>query len=651
MTNKKDKNPYHPFPSFIFRSPFLSLNRFTEWLKELDRSPDYLKEILLRSDIQEAIFIASPVLYNEIFKYLENRLKPKEKEKFYYSMLKYLSRMATRCTPFGLFAGCSVGQTGEHTDIVLPSSKHYSRHTRLDMNWLCALAQDLAKKREIRYQLRYYPNNSSYAVGDKLRYVEYRYHNGNRLHSIEEVDLSDYLKQLLIAAKEGATVEQLTALITNEEISREEAIGFIDELINNQLLTSELEPGVTGPELLDRLILTLERWEELQEVTAKLKSLSHLLQEIDSQSVGNTIPLYAEIKKLISEWGTAFSEKHLFQSDMLKPCPKAQIDKTVTDEILDAIAFMNKITPPGRKDPMLDKLMSSFLERYEEREVSLAQLLDTEMGLDLHRSGADGDITPLLDGIPFGTGKQENTSHFWNPLQSLLHRKVIESLITKQKEIILTDDDVKGWSAGWDDLPHTLAAMCEVFSYHPNGVSKIYLHSAGGTGAANLLGRFCHVDEEIHRSVIDIIREEEEALPQDKCYAEVVHLPESRTGNILARPVLRPYEIPYLSKPAVEAPFQLEISDLMVSVRQKKFVLRSKKLNREVIPRLTTAHNYTLTGAMPIYQFLCSLQSQGKRSGIGLVTSGLFNEFSFCPVFPIKTSFSLWRGGMLPRKR
>gem|GEM_PF-6389659 len=45
------QNPYLPFSSFIFRSPYFPLNQFFEWLTALDKSPDYLKEILKRLDI------------------------------------------------------------------------------------------------------------------------------------------------------------------------------------------------------------------------------------------------------------------------------------------------------------------------------------------------------------------------------------------------------------------------------------------------------------------------------------------------------------------------------------------------------------------------------------------------------------------------
>jgi hypothetical protein len=624
-------NPYIPFRHLIFRSPYFPLNLLIEWLAKLDKSLDYLKDILVRPDIQEAIFLASPVLHDETSKYLENRLKPKERDKFFFSILKYLSRMGSRCTPFGLFAGCSVGYLAEHTDIRLLDPKCYSRHTRLDMNYLSSLAQDIAKRDEFKHRLLYYPNNSNYVVGDKLRYVEYRYHNGNRRHNIVAVHYSEYLQCLLAAAGGGTTIDYLITLLINNEISHEEALEFLHEMIDNQILVSELEPSVTGPELLEQIIYTLEKFDDQQELISSLKSLLVLLQEIKALPIGTTLSVYTQIKEQITTLGTSFNEKYLFQSDMLKPCEKADIGKEIADDVLQAITFLNKISLPSGQESLLDKFATSFSERYEEREIPLAQLLDAEMGLDFRQSGTRGDLNPLLDGIPFGGKQQENTFYAWNGIQSMLFRKVTETLIAKQQEVVLIDEDVKNLSVKWDDLPHTIVAMCEIFSYNSNGQSTIYLHPMGGSGAANLLGRFCHVDDKIYDAVKAIIQEEEQALPNDKLYAEIIHLPESRTGNVLSRPLLRQYEIPYLAKPAVMKEFQLELSDLVVSVRKRKFVLRSKRLNKEIIPILTTAHNYSYHGMMPIYQFLCNLQNQHKRGGIGLFLNNLFNEFPYLP--------------------
>jgi len=60
---------------------------------------------------------------------------------------------------------------------------------------------------------------------------------------------------------------------------------------------------------------------------------------------------------------------------------------------------------------------------------------------------------------------------------------------------------------------------------------------------------------------------------------------------------------------------QLPVADLWLSAEGEKLVLRSKRLGRQVIPRMTTAHNYSLS-KVPIYRFLCALAHQ-EEVGVG----------------------------------
>jgi thiopeptide-type bacteriocin biosynthesis protein len=140
------------------------------------------------------------------------------------------------------------------------------------------------------------------------------------------------------------------------------------------------------------------------------------------------------------------------------------------------------------------------------------------------------------------------------------------------------------------------------------------LHSASGPSGARLLGRFCHADGELRRLVRAHLAAEEAVHP-DRVFAEVVHLPEGRVGNILCRPVLRGYEIPYLGRSGAPADRQLPLSDLLVSVQDERIVLRSRRLGREVVPRLTTAHNHVTRG-LGVYRFLGALQSQHVTPGV-----------------------------------
>jgi thiopeptide-type bacteriocin biosynthesis protein len=135
------------------------------------------------------------------------------------------------------------------------------------------------------------------------------------------------------------------------------------------------------------------------------------------------------------------------------------------------------------------------------------------------------------------------------------------------------------------------------------------LTGAGGPSGARLLGRFCHADRELERRVRDHLRAEE-ALDPDAVHAEIVHLPSGRMVNVLARPALRDHEIAWLGRPGVPAERVVSAGDLMVSVRDGRFVLRSRRLGRRVLPRLTSAHNYNRRSP-GVYRFLAAVQADG----------------------------------------
>src|SRR5262249_20995910 len=137
---------------------------------------------------------------------------------------------------------------------------------------------------------------------------------------------------------------------------------------------------------------------------------------------------------------------------------------------------------------------------------------------------------------------------------------------------------------------------------------------AFGPSGGRLLGRFCHADPRLQPFVEQHVRDEE-ALQPDAVFAEVVHLPEGRLGNILARPVLRAYEIPYLGSAGVPRGRHIPRTDLRVSVAGEQILLRSARLGRRVIPRLTSAHNYHQSSG--IYGFLCALQAHGTAGDLG----------------------------------
>ena len=88
-----------------------SYKNFKQEFGERKITDDELKNICVDPVFQEAIYLASPYLYEEIQQWMGGKKLPlKEFQKLKNTILKYYSRISTRCTPFGLFSQVGLGR-------------------------------------------------------------------------------------------------------------------------------------------------------------------------------------------------------------------------------------------------------------------------------------------------------------------------------------------------------------------------------------------------------------------------------------------------------------------------------------------------------------------------------------------------------------
>ena len=611
------KPTFTPFPDFVFRTPLFPLDAPAE-------------DTTLSPEFREALYLASPELYEGCVS--KDR---KKQTKFERSVLKYRHRAMTRCTPFGLFAGCSTGKIANSTLIELPATTDNKRRTRLDMQYLCALIQEIERDPNVREQLVYYPNDSLYEIGGKYRYVEYHYKKSQRQHTVASLEIDEALATLLNTAADGATIEQLVQALVDDEITTEQAHEYVIETIASQVLKSELDPCVVGEDVLDTLIDKLSRLQNVP-LLQPLRQIQELLNRIDAQPIGTTLPLYDEILSIVKNIGVGYEPKYLFQTDMFKPVHRAQVDEKTVSRIVRLIDFLAKITPPN-EHPTLQNFIQAFQSRYEEAEVPLAVALDGELGLGYPVSSGSGDVNPLINDLVF-PGRYSNTvTVTQTPADRILFEKYIENARKEGHVVLLEDKDFEKLDYK-HQFPDTIAVMCSLLDN-----DLINIKSVGGVCAANLLGRFCHNDESIMALVREIADFEQRQTP-DVIFAEISHLPESRIGNIASRPVFREHTLHYLSNYEHDGT-DIPISDLMLSIRQGRLFLRSKKYDKEVVPRLTCAHNYSMS-PIPIYRFLCDLQHQRITGGLSCGWSGLLATYDYLPRIQYKNiilSRELWR--------
>lgn len=613
---------YKAFQNFIFRSPLLPFQS----VKNVLGGEGALFKILSDDKIQEAIFLGSPVLYTEIRKLLTNNIKDdSEKEQIINSTVRYINRMSTRCTPFGLFAGCGLGTFGRKSQISLKDTR--SRKSRLDMQYLYNLYAFITKETELKKKIKYYTNSSIYYVGGNIRYIETIYSGANRRYQISEVEGSTYLREILIMSKNGYTIKNLVNFLCElcgHNISIEEGYKYINELIDSQLLIGELFQSITGDDFLERLINLIQDCGEDDFLLYSLQQIRDLLIELDTNP-SNHYKIYNDIISIIKSINVPFEEKYLFQVDSFLLSHQATLNEQIIIDLQNCLLFLNTISRDNNET--LNHFKHDFYERYEEREIPLLEVLDPDIGLGYPSKVGGSSVSPIIDDlyIPNVSGEK---SFGLTAFQAFMLSKIVDAKGEKRKEIFFTEKDINQSLNEEISLPSTIYTLLKIIKNDDND-QLIALNSFSGSCGANLLGRFAHLHPDLEILVREIVNKEKELFPE-KILAEIVHLPESRIGNILARPHIRDYELLYMATSDLNSDKLIYLSDVTLSLKHNKLTLYSKKNKKEIIPRLTTAHNFHNPQLMPVYRFLCDIQAQEGR-GVFFSWGNLDEKFSFLP--------------------
>lgn len=617
--------PYQFFNNFVARTPILSYRHFQKLFSQEEFDENKIKDIFSNPLLQEAIYLASPNLYKELFKWIshEKQFSKKEQQRLINTFLKYFSRMSSRCTPFGLFSGVGLGIFGNENSTMCVNTSPKFRDTKLDMHFLCALSQHLLTIPKIKKNILFFPNSTIYKIGKKIRYLEYESKNGKRDYIISSAPFSEELKTIIDFSKDGKTFDQLISTLANDEFSQDDVQEYVEELIDNQVLISELEPNVSGDDFLDILILILERIEASNEKEI-LISIKNKMIALDLH-FGNSDLVYLEIEELIKKLNVSYDQNYLFQTDLYFD-QKKQLSYLWKKELKKGISILNKITEASEQS-YLNDFKKAFYKRFENEEIQLSYAMDTEVGIGYRQDLSTLGVHPYVEDLIIPSLKQKQKLEIkLNSFQILLNQKLQGALLEKCTLINLVDEDLEDFDENWDDLQETMSFMTEIIS--EGGHEKLYLNH--GTGSAGkLLGRFCSEKSDIRNFVKEISIKEQE-LNSNKILAEIIHLPESRIGNILRRPQIRNYEIPYLGNSTVPKESQISIDDLYLSIRNNKLILRSKRLNKEIVPCLTNAHNY-YSNSLPTYHFLCDFSTQDTRSSLLFHWGGLIHIYNFFP--------------------
>lgn len=619
----EEKIQYSAFSAFCLRTPLFPFSFYRNLTKEATISEHTFNEVLQNTILREAIHLASPELEIQLQKWQDGLLTEQKKiERLQTSLLKYASRISSRCTPFGLFASCTSGTFADETKIEFHQEQSHTRSTRFDMSFLSQLQLELLKDKNIRNGLLFYPNTSLYAIENHFRYIEYTFKNKRREYSLEGFTSTEFIDLVIKEAASGKKIIELANYITDEEINQEEAIEFINELINNQILVSELELTVTGEDYFQKLLNKVQETPENGELLKWLLQLNEQLLFIDSK-VGNDISNYQEITELSKNKFSDFNTKYLLQTDSFSNLKTSTLNRDIIPQLKEAISLFSKISI-AHTNNKLDTFKTNFRKRFDDAEIPLNVVLDSEIGISYGDKKYDN--SNFLNDVPVGYSSGNYQQINWANFDYTMQQKLFAAFQNNETIITIKDSDIEKFKGKWN-APDTFSTLIEVISNAEK--EQVYVTNVGGSSGAFLLGRFTNGDENLFNLVQEIL-DYEQQVNSDKIIAEIVHLPEARTGNILQRANNRNYEICYLGNSSLDRSNQILIDDILVSVKYNKIVLRSKRLNKEIIPRLTNAHNFK-GNPLPIYEFLCDLQNQETKGGVGFYWNSVFLNLPYLP--------------------
>lgn len=625
----------------MFRTPGAPIEQLCAWSELADtgaagedrsrrRLADGLVDASRSSFFLAALSLASPDLLARMDAWRAAPLDPAQATVL-RAVSRYFVRMCARATPYGLFAGCARGRVAERTDLAVLPRAQWRRVSRLDMDALSQMSRRLGEDQVLLRVARLRRNPTLVRIGDRWHAVETRVDGRKRRHHLVAFVSDDYLELVIDACTGEASLADLVdRLVAHDpEIAPDEAQDYVADLIRSEVLLTDLDPIVTGGDAGRQMLATLQGLgvsgvDESPLVQALAKAVD-AMAAMDATSV-DVVPVgdagsataYERISASLNEAGLDSDPARVVQVDLFTGADVATLGQAHCRDVLAGVEVLAHLAPPPQEGALAD-FRRRFQDRWGEAEVPLSEVIDEEHGIGFLRSDspAAGE-SPLLAGLPFaggGAGGQPAPAPAFRHILDRTH-----AAWSSGAHVMEIDADEVKRLAGTlaEPLPDAFAAILCVLPGGDAGAPvgpSLLLQGFSGPSGATLTGRFTHLDPSLLADVREHLVAEEACRPE-AIFAEIVHLPEGRIGNVIARPLLRSHEIALLGRSGAAADQVIPVADLMVSIQGSRIVLRSRALGREVIPRLSTAHNYMLP-AIGLYRFLCVLQGQGVLAGGG----------------------------------
>ena len=264
------KNQIEAYVAINSRIDALQTGGEAIYTKELEEGRRLFKSLICDDALQKGLILSSRSLLDRLASYSQKEVRSFRKKEFQteHSIIKYLSRMFAKTSPFSTFTNLSIGEFDQLEDQVFDISHYHEGkpvkgHIRLN-NYLLKYLLDLFKSYRAAYLWFYLrPNPTVENKQDHFLYLT----NNNNIEAFQRIPFNPVVALVLDtvkAQKQGVRFQQLVSTLMEQiDAEENELEGYIKQLIDFGLLEYHL--GVSGIDpdwdlkLIDALTILVEK--------------------------------------------------------------------------------------------------------------------------------------------------------------------------------------------------------------------------------------------------------------------------------------------------------------------------------------------------------------------------------------------------------
>jgi thiopeptide-type bacteriocin biosynthesis protein len=437
------------------------------------------------------------------------------------------------------------------------------------------------------------PNPTLFRVGDGYHYVERRIQGRAESVELSRVLHSEPLEVVLAASREGVSVGTLCTTLREFAESNDEAVDFIRELcLEGVLVSSAAVSSLRSNPMAQMLALECNPTAAKPSVLAELRSVVNEGGTSDAtQFVTELVCYEAALRTALVAQKVAADGDSVLQIDGWND-NRSEIPECVVRAILAVLPAYHRASV--REEDPLTKFISRFFDRYERAEVPFLEAVDELVGL--------GEYLKEVDTSP------ASAPPLTSPISDLILRRIGDVLAGRCDEVRIEPAELHSIDDPVRALPASLCVLFSLVSSGEGAAPRPFIHGIRGATGAHMLGRVGDLAPEVESLMREIAQREAQHVGS-AVVAEVDFLPPGRHGNVALRPAHRAYRIDLSGTATPDGVLDIPLSDLSLSVTPGgRLRLRSATLAREVVPRITTSHNYDHARNPPIYRLLGMLQ-------------------------------------------